>query len=216
MDALIFANGEIDDGAMVSRALTHAPDALIIAADGGVRVAAHYGLHIDVVVGDMDSLTADELAALTAQGSEIIRHPAEKDETDLELALNLAAERGATWLRVIGATGGRLDQILSNIYLLALPSLDALDVKLVAGKQAAWLARPGETVIQGAPGDTVSLIPLNGVVSGVVTTDLYYPLKAEDLFFGPARGVSNVMTTTRAVVGVRAGVLLIVQTIGRA
>ena len=106
---------------------------------------------------------------------------------------------------MIGATGGRLDQILSNIYLLALPSLDACDVQLVAGKQAAWLARPGETVIQGAPGDTVSLIPLNGVVSGVVTTDLYYPLDDEDLYFGPARGVSNVMTTTRASVSVQRG-----------
>ncbi len=147
MDALIFANGDIDDGDMVSRALAHAPDALIIAADGGVRVAAHYGLRIDIVIGDMDSLPADDLAALAAQGTQILRHPAEKDETDLELALNLAVERGATWLRVIGATGGRLDQILSNIYLLALPSLDSRDVQLVAGKQAAWLARPGETVI---------------------------------------------------------------------
>ncbi len=216
MDALIFANGEIDDGAMVSRALAHAPDALIVAADGGVRVAAHYGLRVDTVIGDMDSLPADDLAALAAQGAQIIRHAAEKDETDLELALIWAVEHGATWLRVIGATGGRLDQILSNIYLLALPSLDSCDVQLVAGKQAAWLARPGKTVIQGAPGDTVSLIPLNGVVSGVVTTDLYYPLNDEDLFFGPARGVSNVMTTAQAVISVRAGVLLVVQTIGRA
>ncbi len=199
-----------------SRALAHAPDALIVAADGGVRVAAHYGLRVATVIGDMDSLPADDLAALAAQGTQIIRHPAEKDETDLELALIWAVEHGATWLRVIGATGGRLDQILSNIYLLALPSLDSCDVQLVAGKQAAWLARPGETVIQGAPGDTVSLIPLNGVVSGVVTTDLYYPLNDEDLFFGPARGVSNVMTTTQALIRVRSGVLLVVQTIGRA
>ena len=64
MDALIFANGEIDDGEMVRRALDHAPDALIVAADGGVRVAAHYGLRVDTVIGDMDSLPADDLAAL--------------------------------------------------------------------------------------------------------------------------------------------------------
>ncbi len=216
MDVLIFANGDIDDGVMVRRALAHAPDALIVAADGGARVATHYGLHIDTVIGDTDSLPVDELAALEAQGTQIVRHPVEKDETDLELALIWAVERGATWLRVIGATGGRLDQILSNIYLLALPNLDSCNVQLVAGKQAAWLARPGETVIQGAPGDTVSLIPLNGVVNGVVTTNLYYPLNDEDLFFGPARGVSNVMTTNEAIVSVRAGVLLVVQTIGRA
>ena len=112
--------------------------------------------------------------------------------------------------------GGRLDQILSNIYLLALPILEGRDVKLVAGKQAAWLARPGKTKINGAVGDTISLIPLKGTVRGVRTENLYYPLKDEDLYFGPARGVSNVMTAHRAAVSVREGVLLVVHTIGRA
>ena len=132
-----------------------------------------------------------------------MRHPAEKDETDLELALLWAVEQGANWLRMIGATGGRIDQTMSNIYLLALPILDGCDVKLVAGKQALWLARPGETRIGGAVGDTISLIPLNGTVRGVRTENLYYPLKDEDLYFGPARGVSNVMTAEEAA-GLRA------------
>lgn len=216
MRALIFANGAIEDGEMVRRALTDGDDALIIAADGGARVAAHYGRRVDAVIGDMDSLTADELAALRAQHATILRYPAEKDETDLELALMWAVEQGADWLRVIGATGGRLDQMLSNIYLLALPILDGRDVKLVAGAQATWLARAGRIEIDGAVGDTISLIPLNGTVHGVTTEALYYPLKDEDLYFGPARGVSNVMTTIRAAVTVRAGVLLVVHTIGRA
>ena len=68
MDALIFANGEIDDGAMVSRALAHAANALIIAADGGVRIAEHYGLHIDVVIGDMDSLRRTKLDGAGSAG----------------------------------------------------------------------------------------------------------------------------------------------------
>jgi thiamine pyrophosphokinase len=216
MKALIFANGDIDDGAMVERALAHAPDALIVAADGGARVAAHYGLTPGAVIGDMDSLSADELAALAASGTQMLRYPAEKDETDLELALLWAVERGADWLRVIGATGGRLDQILSNIYLMALPALAGRDAQLVAGKQAAWLAHAGTTEIFGAPGDTISLIPLSGIVRGVRTDALYYPLRDEDLFFGPARGVSNVMTGEHAAVSLREGVLLVVHTIGRA
>ena len=76
-------------------------------------------------------------------------------------------EQGANWLRVIGATGGRLDQTLSNIYLLALPALEGCDVQLLAGKQAIWLAREGVTEIHGAADDTLSLIPLNGTVRGV-------------------------------------------------
>lgn len=216
MDALIFANGTLDDGVMVQRALDHASNALIIAADGGARAAAHYGLAVQTVIGDMDSLSADEIAALKAQRAEIIRHPEEKDETDLELALMWAVERGATWLRIIGATGARIDQTLSNLYLLALPILAACDVQIVAGRQAMWLARPGETLLRGAAGDTISLIPLNGTVRGVSTTHLYYPLRDEDLKFGPARGVSNVMTAPEAALSVREGVLLVVHTVGRA
>ncbi|MEP7290200.1 MAG: thiamine diphosphokinase [Chloroflexota bacterium] len=216
MNALIFANGDIDDGEMVQRALDHARDALVVAADGGARVAQHYGLRVDTVIGDMDSLSPEELETLQAAGTTILPHPPEKDETDLELALMLAAQHGADWLRIVGATGGRLDQTLSNIYLLALPILDGRDVQIVAGKQAMWLARAGRTVIAGAAGDTISLVPLNGTVRGVRTENLYYPLRDENLYFGPARGVSNVMTAADASVFVREGVLLVVHTVGRA
>jgi thiamine pyrophosphokinase len=217
MNALIFANGDIDDGAMVERALADSgSDALVVAADGGARVAQHYGVRVNTVIGDMDSLSAEEVDALQAQGATVLRHPAEKNETDLELALMHAVERGARWLRVVGATGGRLDQSISNIYLLALPLLAHCDIKLVAGKQAVWLARAGTTDISGAAGDTISLIPLNGTARGVRTEGLYYPLHDEDLYFGPARGVSNVMNGEQAAVTLREGVLLVVHTIGRA
>jgi len=214
--ALIFANGEIDDGEMVDRALALAAGALIVAADGGVRIADHYHLRVNTVIGDMDSLTDEQHQRLIEQQAAILKYPAEKNETDLELALMWAVNQGADWIRLIGATGGRLDQILSNIYLLALPILDGRDVQLVAGKQAAWLAKPGKTVIHGEVGDTISLIPLTGTVRGVRTDNLYYPLNDEDLYFGPARGVSNVMKVPQAAVSVREGVLLVVHTIGRA
>jgi thiamine pyrophosphokinase len=216
-NALIFANGQIEDGEMVRRALEHAgADALIVAADGGARVAQHYGLRVDTVIGDMDSLDAEELAALEAAGTLLLPHPAEKDETDLELALRWAVGCGASWLRVIGATGGRLDQTLSNIYLLALPILADCDVQMVAGKQAMWLIGAGRSALVGQPGDTISLIPLNGTVRGIRTENLYYPLWDEDLYFGPARGVSNLMTAETASVTLRDGVLLVVHTLGRA
>lgn len=216
MNALIFANGEIDDGEMVSRALARAGDALVVAADGGARVAEHYGVRVDAVIGDMDSLESHEIERLRQAGTSVYQHPGEKDETDLELALIWAAGQGANWLRVVGATGGRLDQTLSNVYLLALPALTGCDIQLVAGKQAIWLARQGVTEVNGAEGDTLSLIPLNGTVRGVSTHNLYYPLKDEDLYFGPARGVSNVFTAAQASVTVREGVLLLIHTVGRA
>ena len=214
--ALIFANGRTHDGPMPRRALAEFADSLTVAADGGVRVARDYGVALHTVIGDMDSVSAEELETLRTEGVEILRYPAEKNQTDLELALMWAAEQGARRMRVFGAMGGRLDQTLANIYLLALPALYDLDVRLVSRSQEAWLMYPGDHILTGAAGDTVSLIPLNGQVHGVETEHLYYPLRDETLMFGPARGISNVMEGPEARVSFRAGLLLVVYTLGRA
>jgi thiamine pyrophosphokinase len=215
LKALVVANGDPQDGPMVRRALETAPDAWVIAADGGARQAAYFGLTVHTLIGDMDSVEPPELERLT-HSAEVLRHPPEKDETDLELALLLAAERGARWIRVLAALGDRLDQTLGNIYLMALPELRGLDVRLVAGKQEAWLMREGQSVVRGAAGDTVSIIPLSGEARGIRTENLYYPLRDETLRFGPARGISNVMQSAEAQISVREGIVLVVHTIGRA
>lgn len=213
---IIFANGDLNPGIMLQRALSLQSDAYVIAADGGANLALECELQPHLVIGDMDSVDPALLENLEAQGSEIRRYPAEKDLTDLELALLAAAERNASTIRVLGALGGRLDHTLSNIYLLALPELTGRDVRLVSGNQEAWLMPPGEAVISGTKGDTLSLVPLNGAVEGVETENLYYPLHAETLRFGPARGVSNVMTADRARVRSQRGELLIIHTVGKA
>ena len=112
--------------------------------------------------------------------------------------------------------GGSVSVSLSNVYLLALPALKNRDARLVEGKQEAWLAGAGANVVDGQPGDTVSLIPLNGAVHGIRTEGFEYPLRDETLTFGPARGVSNVLDTPRGIVHVAEGTLLVVHTIGRA
>jgi len=216
LTAFIFANGSTDDGPFVQRELATAANAWIIAVDGGARQAQYYGQHITTVIGDLDSLDDDEIAILKQQGVDIRHFPPEKDETDLELALLLAAQNNVKRIRVFSALGGRLDQTLSNIYLLALPALRGLDVRLMAGKQQAWLVYPGDTTINGAKGDTISLIPIADEAQGIRTTNLYYPLRDETLRFGPARGVSNVMQTDSAKVSFTDGVLLVVHTLGRA
>lgn len=200
---------------MVRRAIESAPDAWVIAADGGARLAAYYGLAVQTLIGDMDSVEPPTLEQLT-RTAEVLRHPPEKDETDLELALLLAAQRGARWIRVLAALGDRLDQTLGNIYLMALPALHGLDVRLVAGKQEAWLIREGQSSVYGAAGDTVSIIPLSGEARGIRTHNLYYPLHGETLRFGPARGISNVMQAAEAQISVNEGIVLVVHTLGRA
>src|SRR5262249_3455790 len=161
--ALIFANGEFEDGPAVRAALEIPSPRLVIAVDGGLRHVLDSGLTPDLVVGDLDSISVP-LLETRAPHAEILRFPAHKDETDLELALLAAVNRGWHTIRVLGAIGGRLDQTLGNVWLLALPALqDAsfeIDVRLVTAKETIWLARPGRNLIEGKAGDTVSLIPL--------------------------------------------------------
>lgn len=201
---------------MVQRALAAARDPLIIAADGGARIAQSFGFQPQIVIGDMDSLTDSEVRALRDQGAEIAAYPPEKNETDLELALQYAAQMDMTWIRVIGALGDRFDQTIANMYLMALPELRGRDVVCAAGRQAIFLIAAGQHTLHGEIGDTLSLIPLGGAVSGIQTEGLYYPLRDETLAFGPARGVSNLFAASQAQIQIRSGSLLAIHTLGRA
>ncbi len=216
MYALIFANGDLNDGPAVQAALALHGPRLVIAADGGLRLALQAGLTPDIIIGDMDSADPGTLAHATARGAEIKAFPAHKNETDLELALIEAVQRGCNTISVIGFLGDRIDQTLGNVYLLALPLLQDCNVKLVNRSQMTWLARPGETIVTGQSGDTLSLLPVAGDAVGITTQGLEYPLHHESLAFGPARGMSNVLTDTEARFTFESGLLLVVHTMGRA
>jgi thiamine pyrophosphokinase len=216
MKALVFANGEAYPGVMVQRTFAQAPDAYIIAADGGAHVAEFFGYRVQTLIGDLDSLAPEDVQQYEQQGAQIQRYPPVKDETDLELALRWAAQQGVTWLRIIGGMGGRIDQMLANIYLLALPELQTLDVALVANHQALYLLSAGKHHVHGQPDDTLSLLPLSSTVTGIETRHLQYPLRHETLYVGPARGISNVMLAHTAEITFTAGLLLVVHTVGKA
>ena len=141
MRAIIFANGELPNAQEAKDLLC--PDDLVIAADGGTRHALAVGVTPHVVIGDLDSLSPDERARAEAAGSQVVRFSPRKDETDLELALLHAAREGATEILILAALGGRLDQTVANLLLLALPELRGLDVRVVAGPQTAFLIQGG-------------------------------------------------------------------------
>jgi thiamine pyrophosphokinase len=209
MRAIIFANGEFKD-VQEARDLLRADD-LLIAVDGGTRHTWEVGVDPQRVIGDLDSLTPAEQNRLRSTGAQIMSVPPRKDETDLELALLYAASEGAESIIVLAALGGRLDQTIANLFLLALPELDGIEVRVVEGPQVAFLIRD-HALIEGQPGDTVSLIPLAGDADGVVTEGLEWPLDGDTLRFGPARGVSNLLKLPQASVRVRQGLLLCIVT----
>jgi thiamine pyrophosphokinase len=213
--AVIVADGDVPTRVQLERMLGTGGDvALVVAADGGAAKAIALGLTPDVVVGDQDSLAPEAAEQLRADGVEVLVHPAAKNESDTELALREAIDRGATELLVIGAFGGtRIEHTIANLLLLASPQLRAVDTRLADGSsEVRLLEGAGSLTVNGARGDFVSLHPLEPRVEGVTTEGLEYSLADEPLLQGPARGLSNVMTGDAATISVRSGRLLVVHT----
>jgi thiamine pyrophosphokinase len=210
MHVVIFAGGTLRAGRQLQEAIANSD--LVIAADRGAATALQYGCTPAFVVGDFDSLAALPLQQLQARGSHIIRAAVEKNETDSELAIQVAIEQGATTITLLGGLGGaRFDHTMGNIMLLA--GFEHIPIRIVDGPSTCWLLRgPGHTNIEGEKGDLLSLLPLTGDVTGIQTQSLYYPLHKETLYFGKPRGVSNVLTEQQAEVSCEQGLLLLIHT----
>ncbi|MFQ5341182.1 MAG: thiamine diphosphokinase [Anaerolineae bacterium] len=207
MHVLIVANGAPAD----LPAQKWVPQAdLVIAADGGAANAGRLGLRPSVIIGDMDSIAPADRAELEVAGVQFVRYPTNKDATDLELALRYAVEQGAQAITLVGAMGGRPDQMLANVFLLTLPFLDGVAVNL---RSNGWEAFCVRSAVQfgGQPGDVVSLLPLTPEVVGVKTAGLFWALDDATLRFGSTLGISNEMTGAEAHVVIREGVLLVVH-----
>jgi thiamine pyrophosphokinase len=207
--AVIFANGDLPDPAALKRQLH--PGDLLVAADGGLRHIYSLGLQPHWLIGDLDSVSAEDVQNLSSSGVRILRFPVDKNETDLELALAAVLASGYKTIRVAGATGGRLDQTLGNLFLLQLPDLAGCDTRLENGQEEVFLIRQA-VEISGTPGDILSLLPLGGPASGVWTRGLKYPLHGETLWPERTRGISNVLLETSAHVQLERGVLICIHT----
>ncbi|MEZ0396467.1 MAG: thiamine diphosphokinase [Anaerolineales bacterium] len=206
--ALIFANGSLPD-LQAARRLVR-PDDLLLAADGGSRHALALGLLPAAVIGDLDSLSVADRRRLEAGGARLITHPPDKDQTDLELALDFALQQDCAAVVILAALGGRLDQTLANLALLTAPRFAALPIRLDDGLEEAFFVR-SRADLAGRPGDLVSLLPWGGPAAGVVTEGLRWPLRAETLYPEQTRGVSNELLAEQAAVSLASGLLLVVH-----
>jgi thiamine pyrophosphokinase len=213
---IILANGELNHPERIRERLRELDVHFVLAADGGVHHAPVLELHLDSVIGDLDSISNSEKQFFVDADVTIQEVSAHKDETDLELALLHAIDLSVKRIVILGGTGGRLDMTLSNMTLLTHPAIGSQRLEFWTNNQTTWLITPPGEGIEGAVGDTLSLIPLFEDALGVRTMNLAYPLQNEDLHQGPARGVSNVFTSGNVEVLLNSGSLVATHTMGRA
>jgi thiamine pyrophosphokinase len=210
--AVIVAHGDVDPR---DRVQLDGAD-LIVAADGGTLALERWNFVPHAIVGDLDSLGMERALEYGAQGVAIVPFSAEKDESDLELAVAHAIEAKADEIVLLGIFGGaRFDHELANTLLLAADDYRGRRMRAVHGDVTVRALHGGELLeLGGAPGDLVTLLAVRGDAEGVRTHHLRYPLAGETLGFGAARGLSNIVVSEGATVACDRGVLLVIETRG--
>ena len=201
--AVVFVNGEYEDDEFYRR-LWAAAD-LTIAADGGARFLVRAGLTPDLIVGDFDSLGADELDALAAAGARVARHPVRKDFTDAEAAVGAALAEGAGEVVLAGALGGGLDHVLGNLAVLRGAARRGVAARLAAPHLSiAVLAQPGRLAVPAPAQTRVSVVALSD--EAIVTlTGLDYPLVRGLLRSDGCLGLGNAVIDSPAAVELHGG-----------
>jgi thiamine pyrophosphokinase len=202
--AVVFAGGELHTKPTIGS------NDLVIAADSGYDHAVTIGVRVDVLVGDLDSISAAGLEHARDTGVDIESYPTDKDATDLELALTAARDRGAATIDIYGGEDGRIDHLLGVALSLSHRSLDSVDIQWrtrTGAIRCATRARP--LLLPVSIGSTISLIPVGDAI-GVTTTGLAWPLDDTDLEQGTSLGISNEATARSVAVSVREGTVLVV------
>lgn len=182
------------------------PDVVVIAADGGADHARRMGFQIDLLVGDLDSVSEETLA----RTERVERHPVNKDATDLELALTAAARLAPDRILVIGGSAGRLDHLFGAFLVLASDRYADATVDAQFGQAVVHVVRRHRH-LSGRAGELISLFAVHGPAEGVRTSGLVYPLSDETLEQGSSRGVSNLFAETRVEIAVERGVVIAVR-----
>ena len=188
--------------------ISPAKDDLVIAADSGLLHAAALGLSPAIVVGDYDSLGH---APKVDAGVEVITVPAEKDETDTQLAVQGALARGADEIHILGGLSGRLDHTLSNLSILEELANQKVRAMIEDGQNRVRLLRNDSTILPRSGYTYVSLLALDPVVRGVELDGVKYPLKGAKLTRSLGYAVSNEITGNCCFIAVRRGAIWIVE-----
>jgi thiamine pyrophosphokinase len=182
---------------------------LIVAADGGLDSLQACGIKPDALVGDMDSLSKKS----TVPDIEIIRHPVEKDETDMFLAYEYGREKGYKKFFIYGGTGGRQDHTFANYCLLLMAKRQGNEAILVGDGVEIFAMENDKAEIFGSEGSSVSIFAFGvSEARGVYIKGLKYEAENITLSADFPLGVSNSFTALgRGEISVDDGALLVMK-----
>jgi len=200
MNIMILCNGQAPPRPLFTEIFQWAD--LFIAADGGGNTARSLGTLPDYVIGDLDSFESQKDENID------LLHKPDQNSNDLEKALQFACDQGGTHIRVLGATGRRLDHTLKNLSVLKQFN-NQFQKLLFMDAYGKIQLLPRNFSREIPPETTVSLFPLSGKVTGIITEGLQFPLDDEVLENGIRDGSSNKVVATPVSITYKEGDLLL-------
>jgi thiamine pyrophosphokinase len=203
MRAFIFCGGEIFPDGIEERAET---GDLVVAADSGYNNAQKLDAKIDLLVGDFDSIEK-----IPDDVGEIFRVPAEKNETDTQLAVELALGRGADEIIIVGSTSGRFDHAASLLAILEDLWDKRIPAIVVNGHNRVRFLRNSGVIILRSRYKYFSLVALDEKVKGVSIEGAKYPLKNKEILRREQFAISNEIVKNCALITVRKGAVYVVE-----
>ncbi|WP_338452013.1 thiamine diphosphokinase [Niallia oryzisoli] len=182
--------------------------------DRGVYTLIDNGIIPDIAFGDFDSVSDTEFGIIKESVYELKKYKPEKDETDMEHALNWAIEQKPHLIRMFGSTGGRLDHMFGNIQLLLKASTDNqfIEIEMIDRQNILFIKTPGEYSIRKiAEKRYISFIPLSNEVNGITLKGFKYPLKNRHISLGSTLCISNELLGDYGTFSFSEGILMIVR-----
>ncbi len=180
------------------------PTDFVICADGGYRHAERLGLTPHILLGDFDSFSGKRPEHL-----KVLQFPAEKDETDLQLAMTVAIEKGYKCLWILGAMGGRVDHFLGNIGLLSWAAARDVYAVLESADTRVQLVEKTARILK-RESFYLSLLPVSGDAI-VSVRGVKYPAENKKFRAGDTLGISNEIVDDVAEISVHEGTILVVE-----
>lgn len=203
MRAYIFTGGEI-----YHQYIEECPEEgdLVVAADAGYRNATLMGAHVNILIGDLDSL-----GMVPDDVDEVIKLPAEKDETDTQIAVDTAIERGADEIVIVGSTSGRFDHALSTLAILEKNYAKRIPIYIVNGQNRVRYIKNSGFIVVRSKYKYFSLIAADEKVKGVSIEGAKYPLKGKTLIRANQFAISNEIVKNAALITVKKGGIFIIE-----
>lgn len=186
------------------------PDANWFGVDAGTKLLLENGIIPKVAIGDFDSITEVEFENLRSKIETVIQLPSEKNQTDLEAALEYVCELPIDEIIILGATGGRFDHGLANIMITQRYIEDRV-VTLKDKQNEMRLLKPGTYTFEGNDMKYISFLPISEKLEKVTLFGMKYPLDDATLLRKESLGVSNEITYIKGYISFDKGICLVVR-----